>query len=373
MIINVSYSELESTQDKLSDFQSDVASTMHELLNKICCSEEHMNFCESKVRSRITEWQHKVSLLERRITVVKEEIRKTEDALRRKQEEAERLQRELANCRPPKTVYYQETDEKGNTVTKSRVEDPDGAKRARLQAELSRLLAEIANLERKLADLNQQLSVLESDRAIAIAYLQKMEQLNRKISQSKVVLSDVRRKVNGASSNAQEESATLLSAIDQMELALQRYDNHNYRDAYSCGTSSKIRIPNLHRSSFRSGGYVPGAPSARTQRNAGTYAPEREPLRFPAKLRLISEKDCKVEIIGVYEESAELATDIDTARKILGKHMTFCVKKPITVPTPCFATVKDLHDFLTMQGFHAKLTAMGTRYTDMNGYIYFIS
>ncbi len=373
MIINVSYSELNSSEREITQFQAGVNAAQRELSGTICDSEEHIRNCDSKVNSRISTWKQKISTLKERIASLKDKIERKKSELQKKQNEQAELRRELDSCRPPRTVYYEETDKNGNTVTKSYVEDPDAEKKRRLQAELARVEREITEIQRELAEMQAQMEVLKHDLEVANQYLQKLELVKTQIGKAKTVLAEIKTLVANASDAAQVESESILSAIAQLEQCLLRYDSHSYASAASRGTAATFRIPELHSASFGGGGYVPSAGAARAQSSARTYAPEKESIPFPARLRLLSEKDRKVEIVGTYEDSVELVADIATVRKILGKSVTLCEKKPITTPTPCFATVKELHDFLTAEGFHAKLTAMGTRYTDMNGYIYFIS
>ena len=50
-----------------------------------------------------------------------------------------------------------------------------------------------------------------------------------------------------------------------------------------------------------------------------------------------------------------------------------CSKKPITNAMPCLANIKELVEFVGLFGFSGKMTAMGMRYTDGEGRIYFNS
>ena len=94
-------------------------------------------------------------------------------------------------------------------------------------------------------------------------------------------------------------------------------------------------------------------------------------VNIPSKLKKISDTPLTFQVIGVYEEKTELAKDMAIlienydyflvkVHKNIGNHFVFC------------QTPKELYDFMLELCLDLKRTVRGTRYEDINGFIYFI-
>lgn len=387
MIINVSGYDFDRSSGEISRLESGVSGAESRISSAVSDSKLHMSTCDSKVSSRITNWERKLSELRAKLRSLKDEESKLKSEIERVKSEIERLrseissvQSQLASLRPPRQVTYSYQDENGNTHTKTVTEDPDGPKRAQLQARLAELQKRLAEQQQKLNDLQaklrevqQKIALVTADISTAESYIALMKETKHMIAEAKSYLGEISQYVNDGSSRMYEDCSSADRAVDELRTHFERYNSKSYMDSPYRGTSPTLRIPELGGAVFGAGAYVAGANYGSNRSNMSEGAKKQATTAFPAKMRLKSESSRIVDVVGVYTDKNELSGDIDKVKSLLGSKITFRVKKPITQPTPCFENVKVLADFFEERGFHGKMTAMGTRYTDGEGCLHFIS
>lgn len=205
---------------------------------------------------------------------------------------------------------------------------------------------------------------IDEDIKVATQYLNELSMINGVNDMAAKNLENAIYYLELAVEIAENQSNRCLRGIAKMEEHINRFNSFNYSNSYQYGAYSKISTPEfVAPQKLR---YATAPKVARGQ----TAAPK---ISIPEKMRLFSSNEPIVEIIGPYTDKTELGADLTTVRKLYPNKSGICIKKPITNATPCFANIKEMAEFVNLFGFSGRMTAMGTRYTDGEGRIYFNS
>lgn len=303
-------------------------------------SGNHVNENARKIQSKISSWTDKLN----RLRKMRKEC---EEAYER---EKRRCQDHLDRAQSIRDVMYKEdiSDVKFKNysfeVEFEEREAEDARKRANEQVERAR--------------------EIDEDIKVATQYLNELSIINGVNDTARRNLDNAVNYLEIAMNVADIQSQRCFKAISAMESHINRFNSFNYSNSYQYGAYSKISTPEfVAPQKLR---YATAPKVARGQ----TAAPK---ISIPEKMRLFSSNEPIVEIIGPYTDKTELGADLTTVRKLYPNKSGICIKKPITNATPCFANIKEMAEFVNLFGFSGRMTAMGTRYTDGEGRIYFNS
>ena len=139
-----------------------------------------------------------------------------EQVHRRKAEltnERNQLARELAACRPPYYVTETYTDADGNTHSYTRLEDPDGPKRAALQAAI--------------AAVDQKLAILANAEQQFVTYISRVRSAIADAKQAEGPLAAASNTLDRAERKVEDCNASITNAIRRAENALESYNSVN--------------------------------------------------------------------------------------------------------------------------------------------------
>ena len=410
MIVNVNEYDFSVATKNIRGASSGAGYAERSINSAISDSKLHMSTCSDKVANRIGKWERTLSELKSRLSSLKSEeaslkseiatlksrisdlksriasLKSEIDSVRSR---ISSVQSQLASLRPPRKVSYSYTDSNGNNRTETYIEDPDAGRRAALQAELASLQARLSELtskmnelqhqlsellkkleekEKRLEEVQRQIELVKEDIESAKEYIELMKETREQITKAKHSLEETAKYVSDATDSFISDCDGLESSIDELRACIERYNATSYVNAEFRGSTPYIKSPELSSASFGAGAYV----GATTGRNTSSNAQKPPKPALPPKMKLKSESERIVDVIGKYDDKTELDGDIDKVRQILGAKITLRIKKPVSGPVPCFENLKALADFLESKGFHGKMTAMGTRYTDGEGCLIFI-
>ena len=197
-------------------------------MSKVSTSHETIYSAMDRLQHNDREFAELISHARGDLDKTRSEANKTLDALNRNKAKAEQnlstlqsrankirseisqKQRELAACRPPQRVTTTYTDSEGHTHTETHIEDPDGPKRARLQAE-------IAELQRKLSIIEQSIREFQQ-------YIDKMNKGINTVKGAFPHLDNVEGTINNAVREVSHSHEAMQVALRKSEETLQDYD-----------------------------------------------------------------------------------------------------------------------------------------------------
>lgn len=129
--------------------------------------------------------------------------------------------RELAACRPPRKVTVTYTDSDGNTHTETYIEDPDGPKRERLQAEIY--------------ELEQKRDVLERSIREFQAYILQLEKGINAVKGAYPHIENANRELETCEPQVRDNFESMDDALDDVEEAVESYNSVNISGSSEIG------------------------------------------------------------------------------------------------------------------------------------------
>ena len=340
MRVDINDFDFDNSSSAINDFLGRARSLHTDIMRCASDSERHVNENARKIQSKISSWTDKLN----RLRKMRKEC---EEAYER---EKRRCQDHLDRAQSIRDVMYKEdiSDVKFKNYS--------------FEVEFEEREADAAR-ERANKQV-ERAHEIDEDIKVATAYLNELSIINGVNDTARRNLDNAVNYLEIAMNVADIQSQRCFKAISAMESHINRFNAFNYGNSHQYGAYSKVSVPEfIAPQKLR---YATAPKVARGQ----TAAPK---ISIPAKMRLFSNDEPIVEIIGPYTDKAELGTDLTTLRKLYPNKCSVCIKKPITTETPCFANIKEMAEFVNLFGFSGRMTAMGTRYTDGEGRIYFNS
>lgn len=331
--------DFENSSDEISSFYEKASYTNNEILK--CCSdsERHIKTNSNKIDSKISNWKEKIKKLNDLKNKLTNEINQHKKDIESATKKAEKILKDTLKCN-------------------------DESKISSLKNEHKSCEHKIDEANNKIKQKTEKLALVEEDIRVATEYLEKLKVMKEKNDSAKQDLEVTRQYVNNSISILATQANHCLVAISEMSRHIEEFNSFSYSSSSQYGNAPHLSVPSLHSS-----GKLSKRPASTPTVTRSVASPIK--LTIPTKLRLISEDGPIIEIIGPYNDKVELGEDLTCVKKIYPSKCTVCIKKPITVPTPCFANIKELADYVLLFEFKSKMTLMGTRYTDGDGKIYF--
>lgn len=205
--IDTSEQSIIQAKESLRHNKSEFDSFMHE-------AQREINGCKDRAARVLSELQGRLSSAKTKLNNLQGKLNQVNNRLAA-------ANRELAACRPPRKVTITYTDGNGHTHTETYIEDPDGPKRARLQAE-------IADLERKARILEQSIREFQ-------AYILKLE---KGINIVKGAFPHIENASNELESNepaVRDNFESMDDAMDDVEEAVESYNSVNVHGSSEIG------------------------------------------------------------------------------------------------------------------------------------------
>ena len=205
---------------------------------------------------------------------------------------------------------------------------------------------------------------IEADIKTACNYLSDLKRIKAVNEESKKDIEVAKEYFTNAYTDMRDGVKRCSTAIGEMRRHIEAFNSTSYSSASYEGSAPHISVPTMHRAAS-----LPKRPEISHTQPSGRAGTSH--FTIPSKMRIVANDDPLIEVIGVYGDKEELGKNLAQVKNQY-KKFTLCIKKPITDATPCFDNIKLLADYLSEQGLKAKMTPLGTRYTDFEGKIYFI-
>ena len=307
---------LQHNQREFADLLSNARSELNNLRNRANATLDALNANKAKA-------EHNLAILQSKANKIRSEIAQK--------------QRELAACRPPRRVTTTYTDSDGHTHTETHIEDPDGPKRARLQAEIAELQRKLDVVERSIREFQ--------------AYIDKMNNGINAVKGAYPHLDSADSAATAAQREVEYSHEAIDVAIKQAEDTLYDYDSVQVRGM------SEIGLEPLPFFIYEGGSLGIGGGGPRISSGGGVApAPVREEITIIFDKEVQNEDEFKKAIKAIINEN--------NCKIILKIHKAIKNFKYDT-------NIAKIRVVLTELKFIQKKNPIGTYYVSVDGYYVF--
>lgn len=361
MIINVSADELETSISELKGGVHSGWLSLSEIEKEIGIKKDNISSIFNRIEKNKEECQSRLEKLVNCSNNVCIHLNKVKEKKKLLLEKKDRNLNAIERLIKPHTVSEWTYGANGNKICTVKMVDPDANLREKLLREQQEVNQEIEHADSLIDSFSKYEDILRTDMGECSSYLNSVKYADDDYNCAMKNAAAISETAKSAFSELCDVAERLVVSIENIRTCFVAFNDYRY-DIYR-EYAPEIRIPSPAGMRAMTGAHL----SANQQKRK---EPEKEIEFKLKKMKLVSAEKRVVEIAGVYKDEQELINDL----KQLPKGFTVRVKKPIVETLPFFGNkISALSSFMEGVGYRPKMTAIGSRYTDMENRVYFLS
>lgn len=361
MIINVSADELEISISELKGGVHSGWLNLSEIEKEIGKDKDAISSMYNRIEENKKKYGSRLEKLVNCSNNVCIHLNKVKEKKKLLLEKKDRNLEAIERLIKPHTVSEWTYGANGNKICTVKMVDPDANLREKLLREQQEVNQEIEYADSLIKSFSEYEDILRTDMGECSSYLNSVKYADDDYNCAMKNATAISETAKSAFSELCDVAERLVVSIENIRTCFMAFNDYRY-DIYR-GYAPEIRIPSPAGMRPMTGARLYANQQKRKE-------PEKEIEFKLKKMNLVSAEKRIVEIAGVYKDEQELIIDL----KQLPKGFTVRVKKPIVETLPFFGNkISALSDFMEGVGYRPKMTAIGSRYTDMENRIYFLS